>query len=137
MLVDRRRRGPEADLLEDRLRTGEGHSKPVHRAVHLRSVRRGHSQAACSVAALDDRGCRRDAIGGLASFGESRSLLPCEPAWRHSRSTGPARSSPISARCRALLVAAALREETRGAHSRLEFPEPRPVWKRRLVHGLR
>ena len=35
----------------------------------------------------------------------------------------------------ALLVAAELREETRGAHSRLEFPEARPEWKRRLVHG--
>jgi L-aspartate oxidase len=35
----------------------------------------------------------------------------------------------------ALLVAAEMREETRGAHSRLEFPDPRPVWKRRLVHG--
>jgi L-aspartate oxidase len=35
----------------------------------------------------------------------------------------------------ALLVAAELREETRGAHSRREFPEPRPEWRRRLVHG--
>ena len=35
----------------------------------------------------------------------------------------------------ALLVAAEMREETRGAHSRLEFPEARPEWKRRLVHG--
>jgi L-aspartate oxidase len=37
----------------------------------------------------------------------------------------------------ALLVAAELREETRGAHSRLEFPESREFWKRRLVHGDR
>jgi L-aspartate oxidase len=37
----------------------------------------------------------------------------------------------------ALLAAAELREETRGAHSRLEFPESREVWKRRLVHGER
>jgi L-aspartate oxidase len=37
----------------------------------------------------------------------------------------------------ALLVAAELREETRGAHSRLEFPESREIWKRRLVHGER
>jgi L-aspartate oxidase len=36
----------------------------------------------------------------------------------------------------ALLVAAELREETRGAHSRLEFPEARREWKRRLVHGV-
>jgi hypothetical protein len=35
----------------------------------------------------------------------------------------------------ALLIAAKMREETRGAHSRREFPESRPVWKRRLVHG--
>ncbi|MGO9342973.1 MAG: L-aspartate oxidase [Acidimicrobiales bacterium] len=37
----------------------------------------------------------------------------------------------------ALLVSAEMREETRGAHSRLEFPEARPEWKRRLVHGNR
>ncbi len=36
---------------------------------------------------------------------------------------------------RALLISAELREETRGAHSRLEFPDARPEWKRRLVHG--
>jgi L-aspartate oxidase len=35
----------------------------------------------------------------------------------------------------ALLTSAMLREETRGAHSRLEFPESRPEWKRRLVHA--
>jgi L-aspartate oxidase len=35
----------------------------------------------------------------------------------------------------ALLVAADMREETRGAHSRLEFPDARPEWRRRLVHG--
>jgi L-aspartate oxidase len=37
----------------------------------------------------------------------------------------------------ALLESAQLREETRGAHSRREFPEVRPEWKRRLVHGGR
>jgi len=37
----------------------------------------------------------------------------------------------------ALLIAAELREETRGAHSRREYPESRPEWKRRLVHGRR
>jgi len=37
----------------------------------------------------------------------------------------------------ALLVSAELREETRGAHSRLEFPDARPEWKRRIVHGSR
>ncbi|MFZ0664990.1 MAG: FAD-binding protein [Acidimicrobiales bacterium] len=35
----------------------------------------------------------------------------------------------------ALLSSAMLREETRGAHSRLEFPESRPEWRRRLVHA--
>jgi len=36
---------------------------------------------------------------------------------------------------RALLVSAEIREETRGAHSRLEFPTPRAEWRRRIVHG--
>lgn len=35
----------------------------------------------------------------------------------------------------ALLQSASVREETRGAHSRREFPEPSDAWRRRLVHG--
>jgi L-aspartate oxidase len=34
----------------------------------------------------------------------------------------------------ALLRAAWVREETRGAHARRDFPEARPQWRRRLVH---
>ncbi len=34
----------------------------------------------------------------------------------------------------ALLRAAERRHETRGAHARRDFPETRPVWRRRLVH---
>jgi L-aspartate oxidase len=35
----------------------------------------------------------------------------------------------------ALLVSARARTESRGAHSRLEFPDTDPAWRRRLVHG--
>jgi len=35
----------------------------------------------------------------------------------------------------ALLESASMREETRGAHSRREFPDARREWERRLVHG--
>ena len=34
----------------------------------------------------------------------------------------------------ALLRAAYVREETRGAHARRDFPEARPQWRCRLVH---
>ncbi len=34
----------------------------------------------------------------------------------------------------ALLGAAYLRQETRGAHARRDFPEARPQWRCRLVH---
>jgi len=34
----------------------------------------------------------------------------------------------------ALLVSALTRTESRGAHSRRDFPEPDPTWRRRLVH---
>jgi L-aspartate oxidase len=36
---------------------------------------------------------------------------------------------------KALLVSAEMREETRGAHSRIEFPESRDAWRLRLVHS--
>ncbi len=35
----------------------------------------------------------------------------------------------------ALLASAQLRTESRGAHSRSEFPDTSPSWRRRLVHG--
>jgi aspartate oxidase len=35
----------------------------------------------------------------------------------------------------ALLASAQTRTESRGAHSRLEFPDTEPVWRRRLLHG--
>ncbi|HEV3368004.1 MAG TPA: L-aspartate oxidase [Acidimicrobiales bacterium] len=35
----------------------------------------------------------------------------------------------------ALLSSARARTESRGAHSRLEFPDTDPAWRRRLVHG--
>jgi L-aspartate oxidase len=35
----------------------------------------------------------------------------------------------------ALLVSARARTESRGAHSRSDFPETDPVWRRRQVHG--
>jgi L-aspartate oxidase len=35
----------------------------------------------------------------------------------------------------ALLVSADRRTESRGAHSRLEYPDTDPSWRRRLVHG--
>jgi L-aspartate oxidase len=35
----------------------------------------------------------------------------------------------------ALLASALVRTESRGAHSRYEFPAPDPAWRRRLVHG--
>ncbi|HVT41939.1 MAG TPA: FAD-binding protein, partial [Acidimicrobiales bacterium] len=35
----------------------------------------------------------------------------------------------------ALLASALFRSESRGAHSRFEYPESDPAWRRRLVHG--
>jgi L-aspartate oxidase len=43
----------------------------------------------------------------------------------------------LAAVATALLRAADARVETRGAHARVEHPEPRPEWRRRLVHGHR
>ena len=35
----------------------------------------------------------------------------------------------------ALLVASTARTESRGAHSRGEYPETEPAWRRRQIHG--
>ncbi|HVC70088.1 MAG TPA: L-aspartate oxidase [Acidimicrobiales bacterium] len=43
----------------------------------------------------------------------------------------------LAAVATALLRAADARVETRGAHARIEYPDPRPQWRRRLVHGHR
>jgi aspartate oxidase len=43
--------------------------------------------------------------------------------------------SNLAAVAGALLRAADARLETRGAHARVEYPDQRPEWRRRVVHG--
>jgi len=55
--------------------------------------------------------------------------------WPAGRATGEVAN--LAAVAAALLRAADLRVETRGAHARVEYPETSPGWRRRLVHGRR
>ncbi|MHB8438883.1 MAG: FAD-binding protein, partial [Acidimicrobiales bacterium] len=49
------------------------------------------------------------------------------------RATGELANLAVVAR--ALLGAAMERRETRGAHARVEYPDPDPAWRARIVHG--
>jgi L-aspartate oxidase len=53
--------------------------------------------------------------------------------WPVGRAAGEVANLAVVAT--ALLRAADARVETRGAHARVEYPESRPEWRRRLVHG--
>jgi L-aspartate oxidase len=53
--------------------------------------------------------------------------------WPAGRAAGEVANLAVVAG--ALLRAAEARQETRGAHARVEYPESRPQWRRRLVHG--
>jgi L-aspartate oxidase len=53
--------------------------------------------------------------------------------WPAGRAAGEVANLAVVAG--ALLGAAEARQETRGAHARVEYPESRPPWRRRLVHG--
>jgi succinate dehydrogenase/fumarate reductase flavoprotein subunit len=53
--------------------------------------------------------------------------------WPAGRAAGEVAN--LAAVAGALLRAADARIETRGAHARIEYPESRPEWRRRLVHG--
>jgi L-aspartate oxidase len=54
-------------------------------------------------------------------------------AWPAGRAAGEVAN--LAAVATALLRAADARIETRGAHARIEYPESRPEWRCRLVHG--
>jgi len=54
-------------------------------------------------------------------------------AWPAGRAAGEVAN--LAAVATALLRAADARVETRGAHARVEYPQSRPEWRRRLVHG--
>jgi L-aspartate oxidase len=53
--------------------------------------------------------------------------------WPAGRAAGEVAN--LAAVATALLRAADARIETRGAHARVEYPEARPEWRHRLVHG--
>jgi L-aspartate oxidase len=70
-------------------------------------------------------------LAGAAEEVEEVALMAA--TWPAGRAAGEV--SNLAAVATALLRAADARIETRGAHARLEYPDPRPEWRRRLVHG--
>ena len=70
-------------------------------------------------------------LAGAAEEVEEVALMAA--LWPAGRAAGEV--SNLAAVAIALLRAADARIETRGAHARVEYPDPRPEWRRRLVHG--
>jgi L-aspartate oxidase len=68
--------------------------------------------------------------GAAEEVGEVAAIAATWPAGRAAGEV-----SNLAAVAGALLRAADARTETRGAHARVEYPESRPEWRRRLVHG--
>jgi L-aspartate oxidase len=68
-----------------------------------------------------------------AAAAEVGDVAAVASTWPAGRAAGEVAN--LAAVATALLRAADGRDETRGAHARIEYPESRPEWRRRLVHG--
>ncbi|MDE3087514.1 MAG: L-aspartate oxidase, partial [Acidobacteriota bacterium] len=71
--------------------------------------------------------------GSLAEAGAAVGEVAAVAAGREGRQAGELANLAVVAR--ALLAAAAVRTESRGAHARAEYPDPDPAWRCRLVQG--
>ena len=86
-------------------------------------------------AMTEGAGVLRSTASLAAAAEEVGDVAAMAATWPAGRATGEVAN--LAAVAAALLRAADLRVETRGAHARVEYPETSPGWRRRLVHGRR
>jgi L-aspartate oxidase len=105
-------------------------------------TRRGRADGLTDVAKSRDRlqramtegaGVLRSTASLAAAALEVGDVAAAAAAWPVGRAAGEVAN--LAAVATALLRAADTRAETRGAHARVEYPESRPEWRRRLVLG--
>jgi L-aspartate oxidase len=84
-------------------------------------------------AMTEGAGVLRSTASLSAAADEVSDVAATAATWPAGRAAGEVAN--LAAVAGALLRAADGRVETRGAHARVEYPESRPEWRRRLVHG--
>ncbi len=84
-------------------------------------------------AMTEGAGVLRSTESLATAAGEVADVAATAAAWPAGRAAGEVAN--LAAVATALLRAADARVETRGAHARVEYPQSRPEWRRRLVHG--
>jgi L-aspartate oxidase len=84
-------------------------------------------------AMTEGAGVLRSAASLAAAAEEVGDVAATAASWPTGRAAGEVAN--LAAVAGALLRAADARVETRGAHARIEYPESRPEWRCRLVHG--
>jgi aspartate oxidase len=84
-------------------------------------------------AMTEGAGVLRSMASLAAAAEEVGDVAATAATWPAGRGAGEVAN--LAAVATALLRAADARTETRGAHARIEYPEQRPEWRRRLVHG--
>jgi L-aspartate oxidase len=84
-------------------------------------------------AMTEGAGVLRSAPSLATAAEEIGDIAATAASWPAGRAAGEVTN--LAAVATALLRAADVRAETRGAHARVEYPESRPPWRRRLVHG--
>jgi L-aspartate oxidase len=84
-------------------------------------------------AMTEGAGVLRSTASLAAAADEVGDVAAAAAQWPAGRAAGEVANLAVVAG--ALLRAADARVETRGAHARREYPDPRPQWRCRLVHG--
>jgi L-aspartate oxidase len=106
------------------------------------ATRPGHDEGGADVtksrhrlqrAMTEGAGVLRSMASLAAAAEEVGDVAATAATWPPGRAAGEVAN--LAAVATALLRAADARVETRGAHARIEYPESRPEWRRRLVHG--